>query len=83
MAAARSHQTNESAWMSLFGNVVVWPGIGTLFLRRWLLGVAQCLVALFGLLLLATGTTYGALALLAAFVWAVASSLDAFESQER
>ena len=86
MATARSRQPNEDAWISLFGNVVLWPGLGTLFLRRWLLGAAQCLVALVGLVGLTSSASirasYAAMALVVAFVWAIASSIDAFGSEE-
>ena len=86
MTTDQSHRSNEAAWISLLGNVVLWPGAGTLFLRRWLLGAAQCLVALVGLLTLASSFTwsasYGAMALVVALVWSVASSIDAFGSDE-
>ena len=84
-AAQVSRAPTDGAWISLFANAVVWPGVGTLFLRRWLLGGAQVLFALvgFGLALsdVPFSEAFGLGVLVGAFVWSVATALNAICSQ--
>jgi hypothetical protein len=84
-AAQVSGTPGGNVWLSLFANAVIWPGIGTLFLRRWFLGSVQAVVSLSGLFLLFSGVpsrqVVGVCALLGAFVWALATGLNAVCSE--
>ena len=49
--------SRNTAWLSLWANVMVVPGLGTLFLGRSFLGSSQLLLALLATWLLLSGST--------------------------
>ena len=83
-AADGSRLSTDTAWLSLFANVLVLPGLGTLLLGRRLLGGAQLLFTLLGLwLVLSDGAFTEAFALgllVGALVWATATAVSALSS---
>lgn len=85
MTAARISEGRwGSAWLGLALNVLVWPGTGTLFLGRWLIGTAQILLALVGFFLLAGGQVLvGASALLGGLFWSLTTAWQADRTEAR
>ena len=86
MAAAQSVVSRNTAWLSLWANLAVVPGLGTFFLGRAFVGTTQLVLALTGFWLGLSDAEFnqglGLGLVIAAVVWAAATAVTALRSSK-